>query len=150
NLAYDFKWDGKDAYGRAVEGQMRATIHRKYIYFTHYYGTTQEFDDSFAQFGDPNLTFTTPVARFFTCSLGYYRSQGRAPGAEGQVPEQEPRVTRTSTRFETAHSRRTGRSSSTPTGTPTTSARSSQQGSSIPSLATAARTPTRRATADLH
>jgi RHS repeat-associated protein len=55
NLTYTFTWDGKDAYGRAVQGELPATIDVGYVYGGVYY-TPAQFDASFASFSSDVIT----------------------------------------------------------------------------------------------
>ena len=49
NLSYTFEWDGKDAYGREVQGRPVATVRVNYVYEFVYYEAPEEFEQSFAQ-----------------------------------------------------------------------------------------------------
>ena len=40
NIGYAFRWDGKDAYDRTVQGRVTATIQVIYVYEFNYYGAT--------------------------------------------------------------------------------------------------------------
>jgi RHS repeat-associated protein len=51
NLSYAFEWDGRDAYGRQVQGQAVASVKLTYVYAPTYYEATDEFEQAFAQFG---------------------------------------------------------------------------------------------------
>ena len=46
NISYTFRWDGKDAYDRTVQGRVTATIQVIYVYEFNYYGATDEFESS--------------------------------------------------------------------------------------------------------
>jgi RHS repeat-associated protein len=54
NQSYDFAWDGKDAYGRALQGIQPVTINIGYIYGLVYKAPAQ-FASSFASFGDNTI-----------------------------------------------------------------------------------------------
>ncbi len=55
NLTYDFEWDGKDAYGREVQGAQNAEVRIGYVYPAEYLEPA-EFDASFGQFGGAPVT----------------------------------------------------------------------------------------------
>lgn len=50
NLTYEFDWDGKDAYGRQVQGRPIATVTVTYVYeFFYYEPDGGKFEESFGQ-----------------------------------------------------------------------------------------------------
>ncbi|MFY0565635.1 hypothetical protein ACN28E_17570 [Archangium lansingense] len=55
NLNHDFEWDGKDAYGRPLQGSRLASIDIGYVYGV-VYKTPAEFASSFAAFGGTPIT----------------------------------------------------------------------------------------------
>ena len=55
NLQHEFTWNGKDAYGRAVQGAQMATVRVGYVYPAVYL-EPEEFDASFGQFGGRPLS----------------------------------------------------------------------------------------------
>jgi RHS repeat-associated protein len=55
NLVHTFTWDGKDAYGRTLEGAQLATVRIGYTYEAVYLEPL-EFDAAFAQFGGAPVT----------------------------------------------------------------------------------------------
>jgi RHS repeat-associated protein len=55
NLVETFTWDGKDAYGRPVQGQQPATVRIGYEYIAQYYATSDSFEASFNRFGSPPI-----------------------------------------------------------------------------------------------
>src|SRR4051794_33122171 len=58
NISVPFKWDGKDAYDRTVNGRVTATIQVIYVYEFNYYGAdTDEWQSSFSQFGSDSQVF---------------------------------------------------------------------------------------------
>ncbi|WP_028062594.1 RHS repeat-associated core domain-containing protein [Solirubrobacter soli] len=58
NISMPFKWDGKDAYDRTVNGRVTATIQVIYVYEFNYYGAdTDEWQSSFSQFGSDSQVF---------------------------------------------------------------------------------------------
>ena len=59
NMSFDFEWDGKDAYGRAVAGAQTARVRVGYAYPVEYL-EPQEFAAAFAQFGGAPLTRPNP------------------------------------------------------------------------------------------
>jgi RHS repeat-associated protein len=61
NLTYTFAWDGKDAYGRSLQGKVPATVAVGYVYGGVYY-TPAEFDASFAAFS-PDLSISRDQTR---------------------------------------------------------------------------------------
>jgi RHS repeat-associated protein len=52
DLNYKFAWDGKDAYGRQVQGRPTVTVRVIYVYEFNYYDAPDRFDTSFADFPD--------------------------------------------------------------------------------------------------
>ena len=50
NISHRVTWDGLDAYGRRPQGRQIATIQVIYVYEMQYYGSEDEFDQSFATF----------------------------------------------------------------------------------------------------
>ncbi|MCC6996412.1 MAG: hypothetical protein IT370_17510 [Deltaproteobacteria bacterium] len=64
NLGYSFVWDGKDAYGRDVQGSAVAEMEADYEYTPQYYADPAEFAQTFARYtGELNGTasFTPPT-----------------------------------------------------------------------------------------
>ncbi len=57
NISFPFRWDGKDAYDRTVQGRVTATIQVIYVYEFNYYGATDDFASSFSQFGSDTQVF---------------------------------------------------------------------------------------------
>jgi len=57
NISFPFRWDGKDAYDRTIQGRVNATIRVIYVYEFNYYGATDEFASSFSQFGSDTEIF---------------------------------------------------------------------------------------------
>src|SRR3954451_1846801 len=57
NISFPYKWDGKDAYDRTVQGRVTATIQVIYVYEFNYYGATDDFASSFSQFGSDTQVF---------------------------------------------------------------------------------------------
>ena len=58
NISFPFRWDGKDAYDRTVQGRVTATIQVIYVYEFNYYGAeTDELESSFSQFGSDTEVF---------------------------------------------------------------------------------------------
>ena len=55
NLKHSFEWDGKDAYGREVEGAQNAEVRIGYVYPAEYLEPA-EFEASFGQFGGAPVT----------------------------------------------------------------------------------------------
>ena len=55
NLKHAFEWDGKDAYGREVEGAQNAEVRIGYVYPAEYLEPA-EFEASFGQFGGAPVT----------------------------------------------------------------------------------------------
>ncbi|MDQ2983186.1 MAG: hypothetical protein M3R70_04580 [Actinomycetota bacterium] len=55
NLSYAFTWDGKDAYGRVVEGAQMAHVRVGYVYPAVYL-KPDEFANSFGQYGGSPVT----------------------------------------------------------------------------------------------
>jgi RHS repeat-associated protein len=56
DLSTTFAWDGKDAYGRTVNGARAATVRVDYVYPAVYGTSTAAFGQSFGAFGDVALT----------------------------------------------------------------------------------------------
>lgn len=52
NLSFPLDWDGQDGYGRLTNGRLLANVMVRYVYDFQYYGTNDEFQQSFGQFGD--------------------------------------------------------------------------------------------------
>ncbi|MBJ7330843.1 MAG: hypothetical protein JHC95_13160 [Solirubrobacteraceae bacterium] len=50
NLTHTLSWDGDDAYDRAVQGRLKATIRVIYVYEFNYYDAPEDFSASFGQF----------------------------------------------------------------------------------------------------
>ncbi|MEO8134314.1 MAG: hypothetical protein ABI831_10085, partial [Betaproteobacteria bacterium] len=72
NLAYTFTWDGKDAYGREVQGRQPVQVRIGYAYIAQYYATSGDVMASYNRFGTPPNTvgpgggpvvFSRPAAR---------------------------------------------------------------------------------------
>jgi RHS repeat-associated protein len=58
NISVPFKWDGKDAYDRTVQGRVTATINVIYVYeFTYFGEEADEWESSFSQFGSDSQVF---------------------------------------------------------------------------------------------
>ena len=55
NLKHAFEWDGKDAYGREVQGAQNAEVRIGYVYPAEYLEPA-EFEASFGQFGGAPVT----------------------------------------------------------------------------------------------
>ena len=53
NLVDTFTWDGKDVYGRVVQGKQPVTVRIGYEYVAQYYTTKDSFAASFNRFGSP-------------------------------------------------------------------------------------------------
>ena len=53
DLTYTFHWDGKDGYGRTVQGSQPVTVGIGYVYVAQYYATQASLDASFNRFGAP-------------------------------------------------------------------------------------------------
>jgi RHS repeat-associated protein len=50
NLTYRLEWDGRDGYGRLVQGRQVAIVRVRYVYEEVYYPANSDFDASFGQF----------------------------------------------------------------------------------------------------
>ena len=59
NMEHTYTWDGKDAYGRPVEGAHNATVKIGYVYPAVYL-EPDEFEASFGQFGGAAVTRNEP------------------------------------------------------------------------------------------
>ena len=58
NISLPFRWDGKDAYDRTVQGRVTATIKVIYVYEFNYYGVDNDgWASSFSQFGSDTQVF---------------------------------------------------------------------------------------------
>ena len=57
NIDYSFHWDGLDAYDRAIQGRVTATIKVIYVYEFNYYGASEDFGAAFSQFGSDTEVF---------------------------------------------------------------------------------------------
>ena len=55
NLIDTFIWDGKDAYGRPVQGLQPVKVRIGYEYIAQYYATPDSFAASFNRFGFPPI-----------------------------------------------------------------------------------------------
>ncbi|MFZ5699038.1 MAG: Ig-like domain-containing protein, partial [Pseudomonadota bacterium] len=55
NQTYRFEWDGKDAYGRSLQGRQPVTARVGYVYAA-VYATPSEFGIAFAAFGDAPMS----------------------------------------------------------------------------------------------
>ena len=55
NLVYTFTWDGKDAYGRPLQGRQPVNVRIGYEYIAQYYATPGNFAASFNRFGSPPI-----------------------------------------------------------------------------------------------
>ena len=53
NLVDTFTWDGKDAYGRTVQGRQRVRVRIGYEYLAQYYTTAATLEASYNRFGSP-------------------------------------------------------------------------------------------------
>ena len=69
NLVDTFTWDGKDAYGRPVQGQQPVKVRIGYEYIAQYYTTPDSFAASFNRFGS------------FPIAVGRGGGSGRGGGA---------------------------------------------------------------------
>jgi hypothetical protein len=92
NLSARLVWDGQDAYGRLTNGRPIANVYVHYVYDYAYYTASDQFEQSFAQFGE-NLLVTNgreycqyldyppaaAVAAEF-CGINIYNSYSRAIG----------------------------------------------------------------------
>jgi RHS repeat-associated protein len=56
NLTYKVDWDGKDAFGREVQGRPLATVSVTYVYEFVYYKSTSDLDRSFGSFPESSNT----------------------------------------------------------------------------------------------
>ena len=61
NLDYAFRWDGLDAYDRAIQGRVTAKIQVIYVYEFKYYDAPRTFDSSFGQFGSDTRGLRRPL-----------------------------------------------------------------------------------------
>jgi RHS repeat-associated protein len=52
DLRFSFVWDGKDAYGRTLQGRQPVTVFRRFVYWGDYLIPDDEFPDSFARFSN--------------------------------------------------------------------------------------------------
>lgn len=57
NLTHTISWDGDDAYDRAVQGRLKATIRVLYVYEFNYYDAPEDFSASFGQFPSDTEVF---------------------------------------------------------------------------------------------
>src|SRR3954447_13483144 len=57
NLNYKVDWDGKDAFGRPMQGRPVATIKETYVYEFNYYPAQDDFDASFSAFPEGTSAF---------------------------------------------------------------------------------------------
>jgi RHS repeat-associated protein len=88
NLAFPVTWDGKDAYGRALQGLQRATVQVDYDYTPVYYAARADFDNSFgraeasgAAVTGNRAASTVTLSRTWTELLGSW--DARAVGFDG-------------------------------------------------------------------
>jgi hypothetical protein len=91
NQTYLFTWDGKDGYGRAVNGARRATVNIDYVYDLVYYAASGEFSQSFAQIGDATFigqrnTSTARLSRGYELVLENYRNKEGRKGSHAKGP----------------------------------------------------------------
>jgi RHS repeat-associated protein len=70
NLEYTLVWDGKDAYGRTVQGSELARIHIGYTYIAAYYPIPADFQRSFARFPPGTAFGGNRVPRSVPASAG--------------------------------------------------------------------------------
>lgn len=56
NLTTTFSWDGKDAYGRFIQGTQVARVAISYVYGLVYYAASTDFEASFSLFGSSNTS----------------------------------------------------------------------------------------------
>ncbi len=85
NQTYSFHWDGRDNFGRQVQGVQLATITVSYIYPTHYAGGTLLFEDFVPGSGIVGIAPTrteVPVSRTWTKAIGQW-DQSRSPRLGG-------------------------------------------------------------------
>src|SRR5206468_879773 len=57
NQEFDFEWDGKDAYGRTLQGQQVATVHASRVVPLTYSGSTT-LRRAFGQYGTTGVDLT--------------------------------------------------------------------------------------------
>ncbi len=87
NLTYSMFWDGKDAYGRRVQGPAKAAVTVYYDYVPQYYAVRSEFENSFARAEATGanvlakrdasiITLSRSWARSLTGSLGAWDARG--------------------------------------------------------------------------
>jgi RHS repeat-associated protein len=55
NLTHTFTWDGKDVYGRTLQGNQPVKVRIGYEYIAQYYATPDTFEASFNRFGTPPI-----------------------------------------------------------------------------------------------
>ncbi|MGQ9779050.1 MAG: NHL domain-containing protein [Bacillota bacterium] len=56
NQSYTFTWDGKDAYGRKLQGEHPAKVRIGYVYDAVYYASPSEFQSSFGRVSGVPIT----------------------------------------------------------------------------------------------
>ncbi|HEX8104716.1 MAG TPA: RHS repeat-associated core domain-containing protein [Solirubrobacteraceae bacterium] len=58
NLTKTIRWDGKDMWGREVQGRPQAYVRVKYVYPQEYYPSSDDFEASFGQFPTTTEAFS--------------------------------------------------------------------------------------------
>jgi RHS repeat-associated protein len=96
NLVDTFTWDGKDAYGRPVQGQQPVTVRIGFEYIAQYFATPDSFEASFNGFGSPPIAvargsgggsggsavvFSRPAARLTTPPIILWQDYQVSPGS---------------------------------------------------------------------
>ena len=94
-------WDGKDGYGRAVQGTAQATVDVYYDYVPQYYAARSDFEASFARAEATGASVTAnraagviTQARTWTRQLGAWDARGLGlnsrPASAPAAPRRSP------------------------------------------------------------
>ena len=92
NLVYAFTWDGKDAYGRTVQGRQLVKVRIGYEYIAQYYATRAAVEASYNRFGSPPIAvasnggpgpivFSRPAVRSTTPQITLWREYEASLGS---------------------------------------------------------------------
>ena len=83
NVNYTATWDGKDAYGRPLQGAQLAKVHVHYDYEPQYYAVSSDFENSFARAEAAGVAVsasrgasTITLTRTWTERLGTWDARG--------------------------------------------------------------------------
>jgi RHS repeat-associated protein len=68
HLNFTYEWDGRDAYGRTVQGRQPIVIRVGYTYLPVYYASSTDFENAFGKIGDYEVGRWQPQNAMLLCS----------------------------------------------------------------------------------